>query len=203
MLRWLRIVAFLVLGAIFGPLLIAVFIALTPEPDWPLTVPSLLREYDDRDWRESYSSPRSLDTTERDCGYDLDRLLVDPPGMDGAEATRRNLDPNWEWWSHRSYNAVHSLRRSNYERLLDYFRGEHLIANSSRYETRFLLECMCGTVFAPICERRVHMLLGEWRSKYLAPASARDQFRDPGLRETVCVFLDGVAARQGLPLAKR
>lgn len=203
MLRWLRIVAFLVTGAIFGPLAIAALFALMPDGPWPPAAYALLREHDDRDWREPYTRDDWLNTTERDCGYDLDRLLVDPPDESAAEATRRILDVNWEWWPRRSYNAVHWLRRSNREYLLTRLRGEHLVANSSPYERRFLLACMRGTLFAPLCERRVRTLLGEWRWQSIAPRSIGDRLRDPGMRETVCVFLDGVAARRGLPLAKR
>lgn len=74
MLRWLRNVAFLVTGVIFGPLLLAIVTALcTPSPAGS-PAQALFREYDSRHPSIVLNSASPFPAV-RECGYDPDALF--------------------------------------------------------------------------------------------------------------------------------
>jgi hypothetical protein len=195
MIHWLRIVAFLVTGAIFGPLLWAAVAALMPEPQYRLPAYGLLREFDSRD-RTIVSDSMDLFGEVRDCGYDADALFT-------KSDQEHYPVGQWQWTPHAGYMALTFLRRSNWRDRLNDLRTRRLEATTSNFSARFLRECMRSTLFGSLCERRTRTLLGEWKSPYRGPASAGNQLDDPGEREMICVYLDGVAVRRGVPLAKR
>lgn len=89
------------------------------------------------------------------------------------------------------------LQMTNLDQERDALRVRRLDAVTSDFSARFLRECMRSTLFAPLCESRTRDLLGSARG---GPRELPEPTGDLG---TICTYLDGVAARRGLPLAKR
>lgn len=196
MLHWLRIVAFLVTGAIFGPLLLAVLAGLHPEEPWNPIAPHLLAEYDARVPSSGLTSPGWSISDSRKCGYDPDALFT-------REDRDRDYPRNWQWTPARGYRFMGGYHSWFRQIAVDDRRSSQLHGEISNFSGRFLLACMRGTVFAPLCAQRTGALLGKWKSGDATATLAAGSLNEAGTAETLCTYLDGVAARRGLPLAKR
>ena len=198
MAHWLRIVAFLVTGAIFGPVLLALATALYAPADRATPAANdLLSEYDSRNTMIPLSSGDFSEFARR-CGYDPYTLFTDKD-LDSYATT----EP-WRWTPHAGYFELAMLQSENWSRRLFALRAAHLGRVTTDFSARFLRSCMRETLFGALCERRTRALLGEWHSAYSGPASVpRNQLDSPGEQGMICAYLDGVAARRGLPLAKR
>jgi hypothetical protein len=72
----------------------------------------------------------------------------------------------------------------------------------SPFSATFLHQCIESSVFSSLCDRRLGGILGGFRwpddpSQLRQFATADGQIRQ---EKTICTYLDGVAARRGIPL---
>ena len=79
-------------------------------------------------------------------------------------------------------------------------RAEQLGAHLNDFGLAFLDHCLRQTVFAPLCGEKVQQVLK--RGNLLDSASLPSPFDQPRRRHTICIYLDGLAARKGLTLAQ-
>jgi hypothetical protein len=133
----------------------------------------------------------------RRCGYDEQALFPTP----GPQPDIRDPDV----MPYAGYFTMLGERGAEQQRLLDRVRADTLTAGTSAFSSEFLRVCLRHSVFASACALRVGSLLsarnlnrdsGVWPSAIARP--------DLGQRDrSICLYLDGVAARRGLPLAAR
>lgn len=181
------------LGAVLGPLLSAAIAGLSPvkEPGVPLAgAMRLLDAYEARVPADARPAGPSWEAAARRCGYDP-RTVVDAEAMPGAD-----------WTPYTGYFDLRMWQGSEARAELRADRAGRLARAMTPFQQGFYRECMMASVFAPLCQRQVSAMLADTaQATTLQAASATA----PELRseETICHFLDGVAARRGLPLAIR
>ncbi len=129
-----------------------------------------------------------------DCGYDPDRLF-------GPELS---LAVGQAWTPYTGYFDLTIWQRNEFSQEVARRRAEHLSRHLGAFELVFLDRCIRSTLFAGQCALRVHRLLetGNLRSRNSMPASG-PRFVQSRRDRTICTYLDGLAARKGLPLSAR
>lgn len=138
------------------------------------------------------------ETAIRDCGYSSETLFVLDQSREDARAGR--------WTPRDGYMDIWFARSREWRRLLDELRIVRLSEGTSAFSSEFLRVCIRQSLFAPLCASQVGLILA---SADLDPANGnawpRNQPRPDQSRETrnICTYLDGIAARRGLPLAAR
>lgn len=198
-MAWVRwsIVFLLVfgLGVLFGPLLTAAIGALRHESDPGVPLAGAMRLL------ETYEAPlpetappagMSWEAAARSCGYD-------PAAVMDAEVA-----PGAAWSPALGYFDLRMWQGSEARADLRAGRAERLARAMTPFQQRFYRDCMVASVFAPLCRRQVSAVLADTAAAggAAAPKPAGGA-PAPRNRETICHFLDGVAARRGLPLALR
>jgi len=126
------------------------------------------------------------------CGYDPERLFGERFG---------SLGPDDAWSPYRGYLDLFSWRGKEWRDAADLRRLDFLMTRTSAFSSEFLRVCLRQSLFAPLCSRRVAAILeaGEMDGPGL-PEPRIDQRRQT---RSICTYLDGIAARQRLPLATR
>jgi hypothetical protein len=106
--------------------------------------------------------------------------------------------PGAEWTPFQGYFDLRMWQGSEARADMRAGQAAQLAAALTPFQQGFYRECMGSSAFAPLCERRVAAVLAETAPRTAMAAA-------PALRskETICHFLDGVAARRGQPLALR
>jgi len=133
----------------------------------------------------------------RDCGYEEDTLF--PP-------SEPQLGQGEHWTPYAGYFDVLMARSRDWDRRLEELRLARLDGETSAFSSEFLRVCMRQSPFASLCASRVRAILVadgldiENGSAWPRNRPSPDQSR--GTR-TICAYLDGIAARRGLPLATR
>jgi hypothetical protein len=128
----------------------------------------------------------SWEAAARACGYDPATVMeVEAPA--GAE-----------WTPYLGYFDLRMWQGSEARADLRAAEAERLAAAFTPFEQGFLRECLAGTVLAGRCETRVAAALAGAHGQ-----AALTALPNPRSRETICHYLDGVAARQGRRLALR
>jgi hypothetical protein len=177
------------LGVVLGPLLSAVIAGLYPvkQPGVPLAgAMRLLEAFEARVPAVAAPQGMSWSAAARRCGYDPAAVMdIEMPA--GAE-----------WTPYLGYFDLRMWQGSEARADMRAEQAARLAAALTPFQMGFYRECMTSSALAPMCERRVAEALAQ-----AAPQAALSAA--PGLRskETICHFLDGVAARRGKPLAVR
>jgi hypothetical protein len=198
-MNWRRLgggVLLVALTIVLAPLLFAAgkgLLAAMGETDRGAQSFALLAAY--RDHRPPDISLANLDVQGeiRDCGYDEERLFS--PGDRGP------IGPHGRWTQYGGYFDLFLWRRGEWRERGDDLRLDLLTAQTSAFSSEFLRICMRQSLLAPLCAGRVHAILdaAQLDSPDSVPASSRiDETR---WNRTICAYLDGVAARNGQPLA--
>jgi hypothetical protein len=128
-----------------------------------------------------------------ECGYKAEDLF---PDRDDGYWEARRLG---HYTDYEGYDALHDW--SIYSRDQSYIGRikESIAENVSPYEVAFLKRCIESTMLSSICMKRVERF-GGVVERY--PTDRRQSDHALGYRDRViCTFVDGVAARKGIPLA--
>jgi hypothetical protein len=177
------------LGVVLGPLLSAVMAGLYPvrEAGVPLAgAMRLLEAYEARVPGHDRPAGLSWEAAARACGYE-------PAAVMDAEVA-----PGAAWSPVLGYFDLRMWQGSEARADMRAEQAARLAAALTPFQMGFYRQCMAGSAFAPLCQRRVAAALAE-----PAPQAAFSAMPAPRSRETICHFLDGVAARRGKPLAVR
>jgi hypothetical protein len=177
------------LGVLLGPLLSAVVAGLYPVKDKAVPLAGamkLLEAYEARVPLQDRPAGMSWEAAARRCGYDP-RAVIDAEAAPGAE-----------WTPFQGYFDLRMWQGSEARADMRAEQAARLTAVLTPFQMGFYRECMAGSAFAPLCERRVAAALAG-----AAPQTAISAAPGMRSRETICHFLDGVAARRGKPLALR
>jgi hypothetical protein len=190
--------AILVIGAVAGPLALAsvdaAFAAKDKWSQWEQTS-NLLEAYD-RQYPEPIPMTQVFDSGVEDCGYKREMVFKKGDNIGAFEIHGTRWSPYTGYfllengWRSREFYLVVERRR------LDYLQRR-----TSPFSAVFLDECIRRTIFRDVCGGRVGALLdaGHVRSSRESsrPIDATRQ------TNTICTYLDGLAARNGVPLPKR
>ena len=132
-----------------------------------------------------------------DCGYDAETLFGPEEGDSGRNGVWTPYGGHFDLWIARS---------QDWSRRLDELRMSRLEAETSAFSSEFLRICIRQSLFASVCAGRVRAILsaGDLDTGN-GNAWPRNQGRPDQSRQTrnICTYLDGLAARRGLPLATR
>ena len=132
-----------------------------------------------------------------DCGYREEQLF--PPG----EPRFANSDLHWT--RYQGYFDLLMARDRDGDQRMELMRLTRLDADTSAFSSEFLRVCMRQSLFASVCTGRVRAILSAADLEVGNPARPRGLSRPDQSRQTrnICAYLDGIAARRGLPLAAR
>lgn len=185
-------------GAVLGPVLIAAAgAAFAPAVDQygtSLEAAKLVDAYRDR-------LPTGILFTSivppgdgAECGYEPD--VVFPDGFMALTTARRtNSYANYE-----GYSVLNRWRIQNRDESWIRSITAELQNQMSPFKTGFLRRCIEATLFADMCMRRVEEF-GDTVPRF--PRSRETGLPGEGIEDRiVCTFVDGVAARKGIPLAR-
>jgi hypothetical protein len=135
----------------------------------------------------------------KECGYDPDQVLPDADdAFASARRTKSYVDREGYFWLHRWRNEAQGRAVHN-------AISAELTKSLSRFQAAFLRRCMQGTLASNLCYDKIGDLVDRAYSKIDYPkALTQSDFMLFGHEDdVVCSFVDGVAARRGIPLAKR
>jgi hypothetical protein len=193
------IAASVVVGAILGPVLFAVIGAIAAPAEGTggrsIEANKLVDAYRNK------LPPFRLFTTVvmpddgAECGYDAGKVF---PG--GILAMMKARQAN-SYSDYEGYYALDQWRNRNQdEDWIDAIKAQ-ISMEMSPFEAGFLRRCIESTVFSNLCMRQVEGFgdtvprFSSKREHFLIAAGDEDR--------VVCTFVDGVAARRGIPLSKR
>ena len=208
MIRFLGLSAMLVIGAILGPVLFATIAAsLPPTGDWAnmsaaevrnreigLMMDALEQRQKQSNYITRYSTIPPPDGKE--CGYDPDRVL---PGKFDQLLKARTAK---KYTDYLGYWALNRWRSDLIDESIEAAIRDRV--KIDRFEAGFLRRCIQQTSFSGVCADRVNDL----RQKAYAGVDRKAARVENGSMlfghedNVVCSFIDGVAARKGLPLSK-
>ena len=182
-------------GMVLGPVLLAAADGLARPSDAQerrAQAYALLKAFDDRDPQVSMAS-MDWDMFIRDCGYTTETLFGSPtPPLVEGQA----------WTPYSGYFDLFLWQGRQFGTAAEAARADVLFRSLSTFQLAFLGDCMRGTAFSGLCAGYVRQVLesGGGLSSNAMPRGAPrfDQRRE---ERTICTYLDGLAARRGLPLA--
>jgi hypothetical protein len=181
-------------GYLIVPLIVSAISSLGPLTTTNTGINAAYRLFDALARYRPEPVPLSLtnDTMAKDCGYQSDQLfsasdkLVDGP----------------RWTPSTGYFDLTLWVSNEFAQEVKRGRVEQLKHNLSDYSLRFLDHCIRETAFASVCANRAWQAFGEGghASLYTMPTG---QLRPDQRRRfnTVCTYLDGLAARRGIMLS--
>jgi hypothetical protein len=131
------------------------------------------------------------------CGYREEQLF--PAGE------RQFANSDLQWTPYEGYFDLLMERDREWNQRLELMRLTRLDTETSGFSSEFLRVCMRQSLFAPVCAGRVRAILGAADLDVGNPAWPHGLPRPDQSRQTrnICIYLDGLAARRGLPLAAR
>jgi hypothetical protein len=131
----------------------------------------------------------NFDSAIAECGYERDRLFAADDGPTNSAWT-----PYGGYWD--MFLARSVARRDRAEGL----RADLLRIRTTAFSSEFLRICLRQSLLAPLCARRVSAILeaGGMNGPGPPPGPQIDESRRT---RNICTYLDGIAARRGLPLA--
>lgn len=181
------------LGLLVGPVVIAAIIGVTSQTsafDRSRAAHQLLNAYDER-----YPPPIvMIDLDEaavaRDCGYD-ERVF----GND------LSLARGQKWTPYTGYFDMTIWLTDEFRDEVQRRRSDWLATHFSAFGLTFLDRCLRQTVLAPLCGWDVRHALE--RGNLLDRNSLPSPFDQPRRTQSICTYLDGIAAQRGQPLARR
>lgn len=186
-------------GAIFGPLLFAVIgAAIAPAKGLagqPIEAGKLVDAYRDKLPPLQLFLTVEMPQDGMECGYDPEKVFPD-----GFSAMMKARQTN-SYADYEGYYALDQWRNNNQdEDWIEEIKAE-VAKEMSPFEAGFLRRCIQSTVFSNLCMKEVESFgdtvprFNSKREHYLIAAGDEDR--------VVCTFVDGVAARRGIPLSKR
>ncbi len=196
-MRWLaRIAVFagiFLLGFLVGPLawaLVTASQASGDRPDRMVAASRLLRAFDEQRAMEIPLSSFDADVFAQDCGYDPEQLF----GPDRAPAAGQN------WTPYGGYFDLALWHGDEFRREVERRRIHALDDRFGAFAVTFLEQCIRASAFAGPCSGTVETGLDAagLLDRHSLPDGRPDQRRRG---QTICAYLDGIAARRSLPLA--
>ena len=208
MRRLFCIAGLLAVGAIFGPLISAAISTAEPASGkWAqmsaeqlrMTEIGMLMEALDTRKKQSNQIVRYSVTPPPDgkeCGYDPDRIFPDKYNHMLKSRTEHSYDDYLGYW------ALDRWRSDLIDRAIDAEIASRM--KMDRFEAGFLRRCIQQTMFSGVCADQVEKLeQAAYEGVDRRAAKSRQDFLLFGAEDNVvCTFVDGVAARKGLPLSK-
>jgi hypothetical protein len=183
-----------VLGFLMGPLAAVAITSMKVGDSQVLQLDPayhLLSAFDDRYPEGIRMAQMDFDRVARDCGYTEE--------LYGRDLTPRLEDQRWT--PAAGYLDLTGWLDDEFFQEAKRRRAGQLRQNFTDYELKFLDGCMRKTVFANLCGEQVRRILRE--GNLLSPSSLNSPFPQPRRIETICTYLDGIAARKKQPLARR
>lgn len=182
-------------GAILGPVLLAVSSSLGRSDD-------LMAKFDELrlllDTYRAHLPKHQLFLTlvgpegETECGYE--RETVFPSTMEGLFTSQGRPE-----WSYRAgYEVLDRWRGDAEDENYVWAIGGKILDDMTTFEMSFYRKCIASTVFSSLCMRQIAAY-----SEGIDRTSARklDGLLGSGFEQNiVCTYIDGAAARQGIPL---
>lgn len=186
------------LGMVVGPLVLAAgaaFIFAWGKESEPVEVARLIDAY-----RDSLEPHRLfLTTSARDngmeCGYDPETVF--PNGLRNAAQAFEN----GEYIPYSGYMALNRWRNEYRDDAYIAAIEQKISQEVSQFEAGFLRRCIEGTLFADVCKGKVESF-GSKVDRF-GRNLPRIGFASGHEDEVVCGFVDGAAARAGVPLAPK
>ncbi|WP_395332813.1 hypothetical protein WBP06_05960 [Novosphingobium sp. BL-8H] len=195
MQRSLRILLFSLAAVIFGPIAFALMASVAPSSKRsgdPSDASRLLRTFDDA-FPQIMLMKSDIDFVARECGYGtLGAILGDMPSFRSRTG----------WTSYKGYFYLSAGLNNVFAKRVEEERENQLNRRLANWEMKFLDRCISNSLFKNICGFRVRQALesGNLYDKYSPPSSV-SHADDDIIKKTKCVFLDGVAARNGQKLS--
>jgi hypothetical protein len=180
------------LGLVAGPILVAAVASLSARSDsFPHNRAAfhLLADFDDRYPAPLLMASRDFGLIARKCGYG-DELFSD-----------FSLTEGQKWTPSTGYFDLMMWLEDEFRTETDRRRAEQLGQHFNSYSLAFLDRCLRQTALTPFCGEEVRLVLKE--GNLLSRFSLPSPFDQPRRTKTICTYLDGLAARNGQPLAKQ
>ena len=159
---------------------------------------ALLGAYRDHWPPQIWLSSINLEGAVRECGYSGETIF--------DSNQRRELWRQGQWTHQDGYMDLWLERSQDWRRRLDELRMARLDVETSAFSSEFLRVCIRQSLFASVCAGRIRAILAAgdldpdngdaWPHGQPPPDQSR-------LTRNICTYLDGLAARRGLPLAAR
>lgn len=200
MFRLMRYALIFALGTVVGPIIIAAIVSAVPYqspgvlPQKELEIGRLVAAYRAKLPHGQLFLTIVPPPDGKECGYDPNKVF--PAQLETMVKARSAR----QWSDYEGYYALHQWRGQN--------RGEEFIAaiqekmaiQLSRFEAGFLRRCIDATMISSFCMKKVERIGNE----VVRFDSNRHHFLLAGGNEdrVVCGYVDGVAARKGLPLSR-
>lgn len=182
-------------GALIGPYAAAVVTGWSDwrNPDPPVDAAhALLRELDIVEQTPVRMAHRETRTEE--CGYRLSDLFGESPALIEGEG----------WSPYSGYFDLELAEGAAFDREANLARARAVAQLSNTFHVGFLRQCLRGAPFKSPCvayTRAMLSLAGIPDTQSLPSGTSRPNTSRQ--QRTRCVYLDGIAARRGLPLAQR
>jgi hypothetical protein len=187
------------MGLSFGPVALAALRAFSaPTEEWERhrSAGSLLQAFDQRTAAPLGTSSFDWSIVARDCGYDVDQLFRNDP--------EDRLEMSSPWTPGGGYFDLLVWYEAVFELVAGQMRAEYLAASLSAFDVSFLNTCIRETVFAPLCADKVNRRLAAAGLLRPSDFSAKTSVPEAQRRfATICMYLDGAAARAVLTLSPR
>lgn len=194
MLRPLRILGITLSVVFLGPIAFAAlasFLPIAKDAKRPSDALRLLRTFDDAFPQGVPMRSVDIDFHFRQCGYDSSAILGD------IALSRKQKG----WTPYGGYFDLSAWVSDKFYQGVEEARTDQLEKSLSGFELRFLDRCIANSAFSKFCGFRVRKELeeGDLYSKYSLPSSSPRPDQS-GRENTMCAFLDGIAARKGQKL---
>lgn len=193
MLKPLRVLGITLSVVFLGPIAFAALVSFLPiaedaERPRPSDALRLLRTFDDAFPQDVPMSSVDIDFHFRQCGYDRSDIL-------GDIALYRNKK---DWNPYDGYFDLSAWVSDKFYRGVENARTQQLENRLSGFELKFLDRCIANSAFSRVCGLTVRNVLEQSNlySKYSLPSSSPRPDQS-GRENTMCAFLDGIAARNG------
>lgn len=184
-----------ILGVLLGPVLMAALAGLNAKSNSDTHIGAsyrLLSAFDDR-YPQLHLYSMHPGAVARDCGYDEQAFSDDYSLAEGQNWTPFTGYFDLTLWLSKEFHEEVKRRRA-----------EQLSKHLNDFGLAFLDRCLRQSVFAPLCGDKVRKVLeegGDFSTTSLRPDGAPFEQKRRG--RTICTYLDGVAAQNGLKLAQQ
>lgn len=189
----------LTMGAVLGPMAVAVISASFPEKrdanGWPIEAMKLVEVFQSRPNPRTFRLMLTMEMPPngQECGYRDDKIFGQGYVEKWAEAIR-----NPAYTPYEGYNIILHWKSQgaaeNYKENMAMWIDDHI----PTLEIAFLRRCIEYTVLSGFCYDRVASRVATIEFSKIADTSRGDVVH---ANEILCTFIDGIAARKGLPLA--